>query len=210
MRRAAVGMLALGLSACASAPLMLPEDPLEKAAACTAVRTLELRAGKAQEGPVTFAGFTEILHFAMIHAAEDAVAVDRARLDAVRRRAGERITELEDQNWASLVEPCNQAFPETQKDAPALAADSFEAGMSCYALADFLAGAAAAEFPDEQRSLVGIAERALAAAQPVLRQRARDDEEARRIAEGYAARAFKAGRPTSLIGQCRRRFPARS
>ena len=205
---AAAMALAISVGACASAPLELPEESLERAATCTAVRTLELRAGKAEEGPLSFAGFTEIVHFGMMHASEDAVRVDLERLAAVQRRAEDEVRSLDGENWLSLVEACNAAFPETQKDPAPLLSDAFEAGMTCYAFGDFLARASAANFPHEQRSLAAMAERALAAAQPVLRQRARDEADARRISEGYAARAFNAGRPTSLVGQCQRRFPS--
>jgi hypothetical protein len=210
MKRLVLAGLVLASGACTSAPLQLPDDPLERAAACTAARTLELREGKQGDGPVTFAGATEIIHFAMLYAAEDAVEVDPRRLDAVKARSERAVAELAGQNWASLVEPCNASYPETQKDPASLPGDPFEAGMTCYALGDFLARSVQASFPDEQRALAGMAERALTAAQPALRERARDDNaEAQRIANGYAARAFKAGRPTLLLGQCRRRFPSR-
>ena len=66
---------------------------------------------------------------------------------------------------------------------------------------------AATDHPDAQSRAAAISGQALAAAQPVLRQRARSDAEAERIVAGYAARAFKAGRPAVLLAQCGRRFP---
>ena len=203
---AAALVLAAGLAGCAGAPLDLPDDPVARAATCSAVRTLELRSGRTDERPVSFAGSTEILHFAMIYAAEEAVEADQRRLTAVSARVPDVLRDLDGKNWASLVEPCNAAYPETQRNAAALPGDPFEAGMTCFALTDFLSRSAA-DHPAEQRSLAGLAERALSAAQPELRNRAHDNDEAHRIATGYAARAFKAGRPSSLIAQCRRRFP---
>lgn len=202
-------LLVVGLAGCVSAPLTLAEDPMERAATCGAVRTLELREGKAGGGPVSFQGATEILHFAALHAAEDVVQLRPERIDGVRERAEALLPDLRGQNWPSLVEPCNAAFPETHKNPAPLPGDAFEAGMTCYALGDALGRALPVEFANERRDLSEMADRALAAAQPVLRERARgEDQEAARIASGYAARAIKAGRLTTLAGQCRRRFPA--
>lgn len=206
--RLLIPALLLPLASCVSAPLMLAEDPLERAATCSAVRLLELGAGKAGDEPLSFAGWTEVVHFAALYAAEDAVLFQVERIGQVTERAEALRSELEGQNWESLVEPCNAAVPETQKDASPLPADAFEAGMTCHALGDFLARTGATDHPEESRKLAAIANKALAAAQPVLIDRARGDaSEAERIASGYAARAFRAGRPTSLIAQCRRRFP---
>lgn len=200
--------LALIATGCTDVPLALPDEPLARATVCTAVRSLELRSGRTGEGPISFQGQTEILQIAMVFSAEGAgqVEVDGQKLSAVSNRTPTVIEEIRGQNWATLIEPCNTAFPETQRDAAALPNDAFEGGMTCFALADYLSRAAA-DHPAERAGLIGLAARALSAAQPGLRQRARNDAEAQRIASGYAARAFKAGRPVSLLSQCRRKFP---
>lgn len=202
---ALVGALAAG--ACTQPAGRLPEGLSERATTCTAVRALELSAGKAGAGPVSFDGFTEILHFAMLAAAEDGVQVDLNRLFAVSRRAPEAMAELEAEEWPPLVEPCNAAFPETQQSAEPLPPDPYEAGLTCYGVAEFLARTAT-DYPAERRELAELAGRALGAAQPTLRERASDNAEAQRLAAGYTARGFKSGRPASLLELCRRRFPA--
>jgi hypothetical protein len=208
VRRAALIALAasLGASACTQPAGDLPEDSVERAATCEAVRALELSAGKAQAGPVSFEGFTEILHFAMLAAAEDGVQVDLNRLFTVSQRAPAVMAELDGDEWPALVEPCNTAFAETQRPAEPLPPDLYEAGLTCFGLTEFLARTAT-DYPAERREMAQIADRALQAAQPTLRERASDNVEAQRLAGGYAARGFKAGRPASLLGQCRRRFP---
>lgn len=197
-------VLALGLAGCVRAELALPEDALSRAATCSAVRALELRQGGG--GAASFDGFTEILHFAMIAAAEDDVQVDLRRLMSVSNRAPAIMDEIRDKAWPSLVEPCNAAFPQTQRNPPPLPPDPYEAGMTCFALADFLR-LTGVGYPDDQRWLAALTGPSLAAAQPILRQRASDDAEAQRIVSGYAARTFKAGRPAVTLAQCRRRFP---
>jgi hypothetical protein len=199
--------VALVASGCTRPAGQLPEDRLERAATCAAVRALELSAGRTEEGPVSFEGFTEILHFAMLAAAEDGVQVDLQRLFTVSRRAPAVMAQIEADEWRPLVEPCNAAFAETQRPAQPLPPDPYEAGLTCFGLADFLARTAT-DYPAERRELADLAGRALQAAQPTLRQRASDNGEAQRLAGGYAARGFKSGRPASLLGQCRRRFPA--
>ena len=208
MRRAAAvaALLSLPLAACSERPMELPAEQLTRATACTAVRALELRGGGAEGGALSFAGFTEILHFGMLASVRDGVQVDMGKLVTVSHRAPAMMEELAQQNWRSMVEPCNNAFPETQRPAPPLADDAFEAGMTCFGIADFMARTAA-DYPAEQRRLSALADRALAAAQPVLRQRAADNEEAARLSAGYTARAFQSGTPGSLLDQCARRFP---
>jgi hypothetical protein len=80
--------------------------------------------------------------------------------------------------------------------------------MMCFGLADFLARTAA-DHPREREVAAGLADRALAAATPVLTQRAAANQDALQLSDRYMARAFLAGTPASLIGQCARRFPAR-
>jgi hypothetical protein len=207
-RLAATGAaLVLTLAGCTAPPGQLPEDPLDRATACTAVRALELSAGKADGGPVSFAGFTELLHFGMLAAAEDGVQVHLNRLFAVSQRAPAVMEQLDDAEWRPLVEPCNAAYPETQRPAMPLPGDPYEAGLTCFGLADIISKTAL-DYPAERQDVAGLADRALQAAQPVLRERAKNNADAHRIAAGYTARAFKAGRPASLIDQCRRRFPA--
>lgn len=208
-RTAALLAVPAALSGCAPQTLDLSADPLTRATTCTAVRALELRGGAADERPVSFAGFTEILHFGMLSAAEDGVQVNLRRLISISHQAPAIMEELSDENWQSLVEPCNAAFPETQRPAPPLPNDAHEAGMTCFGIAEFMAQTAA-DYPVEQRGFAALADRALDAARPVLRERARDEQDAARISAGYTARAFRAGTPASLLEQCARRFPAPS
>lgn len=204
---AASALAAGALAGCAPQELALSDDPLTRATTCTAVRALELRGGSGQERPVSFAGFLEILHVGMLSAAEDGVQVDVRRLITVSHQAPVLMEELSEKNWRSLVEPCNAAFPQTQRPAPPLANDPYEAGMTCFGIAEFV-GQTAGAYPDEQRSFAALAERALEAARPELRNRARDEQDAARISAGYTARSFRAGMPASLLQQCARRFPA--
>lgn len=204
MRALLALLLGLGAGACVKSELALPDDPLSQAATCSAVRALELRQGGT--GAPSFDGFTEILHFAMIAAAADDVEVDLRRLVTVTQRAPVVMAEIQDKAWPTLIEPCNGTFPQTQRNPPQLQPDPYEAGMTCFAVADFFSKTAV-DHPDAQGRAAAISRQALAAAQPVLRRRARGDAEAERIVAGYAARAFKAGRPATLLAQCGRRFP---
>lgn len=204
MRLLLVILLGLGASACVKSELALPDDPLSQAATCSAVRALEL--GQGGSGATSFDGFTEILHFAMIAAAADDVQVDLRRLITVTQRAPVVMEEIQDKAWPTLIEPCNGAFPQTQRNPPPLQPDPYEAGMTCFAVADFFAKTATDHQADQNRAAT-ISRQALAAAQPVLQRRARSDGEAERLVAGYASRAFKAGRPAALLEQCHRRFP---
>ena len=59
MRGALLAVAAtLVASGCTRPAGQLPEEPVERAATCTAVRALELSAGKTEAGAVSFEGFT--------------------------------------------------------------------------------------------------------------------------------------------------------
>jgi hypothetical protein len=188
MRRTA--LLALAAAGCAQPSGQLPQDPLERATACTAVRALELSASKAGEGPVSFDGFAEVIHFSMLAAAQDGVQVDPRRLFAISRQAPAVMAQLEEAEWRAMVEPCNAAFPETQRPAPPLPPIPYEAGLTCFGW-PISWRRRPADYPAERGRACGLAGRALQAAQPVLRERARDNEDAQRIAAGYAARGSR-------------------
>ena len=86
---------------------------------------------------------------------------------------------------------------------------SFDAAMTCFGIADFVARTAG-DFPREALAAGELAERALAASSQELTRRARTNDEAQVIAERYRAQAFLAGTPTSLLDQCAQRFPLRA
>jgi hypothetical protein len=145
-------LLALAAAGCTQPSGQLPQDPLERATACTAVRALELSASKAGEGPVSFDGFAEVIHFSMLAAAQDGVQVDPRRLFAISQQAPAVMAQLEEPEWRAMVEPCNAAFPETQRPAPPLPPDPYEAGLTCFGLADFMVKTAA-DYPRSAGSL---------------------------------------------------------
>lgn len=202
-------LLAFAVTACSGAALELPDSPVARASQCSAVKALELQEGQPADAPVSFAGFTQILHFAMITAARAGGTVDLRQLMTISQNAPVAMEELRGRNWQSLAEPCGQAFPETRRLAGELPPDSFESGMICFGLADFLARTAA-DHPRERQTATQLADRALAAATPVLTQRAGTNEDALQLSDRYMARAFLAGTPSSLLDQCARRFPARA
>lgn len=200
---------ALALAGCAGAAVALADDPVMRASQCSAFKALELQDGQAADAPVSFAGFTQILHFAMISAARAGEAVDLRQLMTVSQNAPVVMEELRGRDWRSLAEPCAQSYPETLRRAAELPPDSFQAGMVCFGLADFLARTAT-DHPRERETATALADRALAAATPVLTQRAASNEDALHLSDRFMARAFLAGTPSSVLDQCARRFPARA
>lgn len=209
MNGLAAAALAVALAGCAGAVIEMPEEAAAQASRCSAVRALALGEGRADDAPVSFADFGEILHPAMITAARAETGVDLRQLMTISQDAPVAMEELRSRNWRSLVEPCAAAFPEAQRRAGELPPDSFESGMICFGLADFLARTAT-DYPREREAAAGLADRALAAATPVLTQRSGNDEDALQISDRYMARAFLAGTPASVLDQCARRFPMRS
>lgn len=204
--RAAAGLLLL--AGCAGTALTLPDEPAARASQCSAAAALQLRESQADDAPVSFADFTRILHPAMITAAKAQGSVDLRQLMTISQDAPITMQELKDRNWRSLAAPCAEAFPEALRPAGELPPDSFESGMMCFGLADFMARTVA-DYPRERETAAALADRALAAATPVLQQRARANQDALQISDRYMARAFLAGTPASLLDQCARRFPAR-
>jgi hypothetical protein len=203
VRRGWLAALAVA-GGCAPEPPALPKEPVARAATCTAVRSLELRTGPSAQ--LSFAGFTEILHFAMIESARGRDAADLSLIAAISRAAPTRLQELEGQDWRGLVEPCNTSYPETQRAAAMPASSALEAGLTCFGIADFFARTAA-DHPQQAREAALLADRALAAATPALREQAAAGREPATLAALHQARAFVAGRPETLLAACRDRFP---
>lgn len=209
MRRAAAAALALlAAGGCTGAAVALAEDPAARASQCSAAKALELQEGQPDSAPVSFAGFAQIMHYAMISAARTGPSVDLRQLMTISQDAPIAMQELRGRNWRSLLAPCAEAFPEAGRAAGELPPDSFEAGMMCFGLADFLARTAS-DYPRERQTAAALADRALAAATPVLTQRARTTD-ALQLSDRYMARAFLAGTPRSLLAQCTQRFPPRA
>lgn len=170
---------------------------------------LRLQQSDSPTPPASFDAFLKILHYAMIAGARGQERVDLRALDDVSRRASVALQEMREQDWQARLPDCASAFPETQRPAGRLPEAPFDAAMTCFGLADFLARTAG-DFPRESIAAGELAERALAASARELTRRARTNEEADRLADRYRVQAFLAGTPASLLDQCAQRFPVRA
>lgn len=209
MIRVWLGLAGLALAGC-QAPA--PEWPAEldaQAGLCSAVHVLRLRQQDSATPPGSFDAFLQILHYAMIAGARGRESVELRALDEVSRRSGIALVELREQDWQARLADCAAAFPETRRPAGRLPDAPFEAGMTCFGLADFVARTAA-DFPPESIAASDLAQRALAAAAPELTRRATTNEQAEHLGGRYRVQAFLAGRPSSLLDQCAQRFPVRA
>jgi hypothetical protein len=209
LTRAWLGLAGLALAGCQPPAPEWPAEIQAQAGLCSAVHVLRLRERDSQTPPGSFDGFLQILHYGMIASARGRERIELHTLDDVSRRAGVTLVELRDHDWQARVPDCASAFPEARRQAGRLPETPFEAGMICFALADFVARTSA-DFPREAIAASDLAERALAAAAPELARRARTNAEAEQLGERYRVRAFLAGTPSSLLDQCAQRFPVRA
>ena len=209
MSRAWLGLLALVLYGCQRPAPEWPGDLTAQAGLCSAVQVLRLQQRDSPTPPASFDGFLRILHIAMIAGARQGGRVDLRTLDDVSRRASVALQELREQDWEARVPDCAAAFPEARRNAGTLPQAPFDAGMTCFGLADFIARTAS-DFPAESLAAAELAERALAASAPELTRQARTNQQAEQLADRYRVQAFLAGTPSSVLDQCAQRFPIRS
>jgi hypothetical protein len=134
---ALVAAMAAMVVSCGPKTLVLPADPLDRAATCGVVTAAAARkaAGLAK---LPIADQMRIMHFAILTGAQDkGFARDRAAKVLARMREIE--SGIGSGKWENLVAPCADAFPQTQAGRGiSLPSDPLDAQLACYMLADFV------------------------------------------------------------------------
>jgi hypothetical protein len=207
---AALAAAALLLGGCGGPKaLVLPEDPIDRAATCAVVAAAEARLASSDvKASLPLAAQGKIVHYALLAASRDG-QFDAATANAVNGRMKALQGQVTAGKWQALVQPCAEAFPATANAAPDLPKSPLDAQLSCEELAEFMSSAfegqaSSAHELAQYRNLRRTLNDRLA---PSLKARVGQRLEAQQ-AEGRKAlaRAAGLGAPTAVLDACLKRF----
>jgi len=211
MPRLFPALLCVGLvCGCGPKALTLPEDPVDRAATCGVVATIQARAAtKDIKAPLAFEAQEHVLHYALL-AGSEGESFSSEIASSVLGRMPELQEEISEGRWQELVPACATAFPQTQVTQVKLPAGKTDAQLQCDELGDYLARALQSQDAHyaERLNQYGEVKRNLnATLGPGLRARAGSDlgaqQEERRKALASAA---KLGSPSAVMKQCVERY----
>ncbi|MGI8705687.1 MAG: hypothetical protein ACR2JJ_07820 [Sphingomicrobium sp.] len=196
------------LASCGPKTLVLPEEPVDRAATCGSVTAASARAATGVGAPLSLEAITRVLHYPLLAgSAGESFSSDTAA--AVQARMSELQDSVGDANWQDLVPACNAAFPAAAVDQVTLPKDRFVAQLGCDELGDFLRSSLEAKEEylkelGEYRKLGNDLETTLAAG---LRSRAGSETSAHQEERRKAlATMAKAGPPVPVMRACLDRF----
>lgn len=202
--------LAVLAAGCGPRTLDLPADPVDRAATCAVVATIEARAATPDiKAPLAFEAQEHVLHYALIAGAEEE-SFSTERSNAVLKRMPELQEAISEGKWQELVSPCRQAFPQAQVSDVKLPGNSVDARLQCDELGDFLSRALKSQEPDHAARLndyEALARNINNSLGPGLRARAGSSLQAQREERRKAlAKAARLGSPSAVMKQCVERY----
>lgn len=203
-----LGIPVLLMGSACSKPLVLSDDPIERAATCGVVTAAQARQAQADfRAPLSIEAQGKILHHALAVGAETPeFSQDKAA--AVVKQMSERADAITDSSWEKLVEPCAAAFP-VPTSTPKLPDDPLTTALGCDALGRFMRAALASDGRYEA-VLAGYnrLETSLdSKVAPLLARRGLSSPEATQVEKRKALSTFaKLGRPDQVMDACLVRF----
>lgn len=211
MPRTFPALLLIGLlCGCGPKSLTLPEDPVDRAATCGVVATIEGRAAtKDIKAPLPFETQEHILHYSLLAGAQgQSFAAETSA--AVLKRMPALQEQISEGKWQELVPACREAFPEAQLSEVKLPANRTDAQLQCDELGDFISRALQsqdAHYAERLNDYRDVKRKINETLGPGLRARAGGDlgaqQEERRKA---LAKAAKLGSPSAVMKQCVERY----
>lgn len=205
--RSIIAACACLAASCGPKTLVLPEEPLERAATCGAVTAASARAATAVEAPLPLESIGRVLHYPML-AGSTGESFSSDTAEAVQTRMSELQDSIVEGKWQDLVPACKAAFPAAAIEQVTLPSDRFVAQLGCDELADFLRSSLEAKEEylkelGEYRQLRRKLENTLAAG---LSSRAGSDTAAQQERRKALATMAKAGPPVAVMRACLARF----
>ena len=202
--------LAALLAACGPRTLSLPADPVDRAATCGVVATIEARAATPDiKAPLAFEAQEHVLHYALLAGAEEE-SFSTERSNAVLKRMPELQAAVVEGKWQELVPACREAFPLAQVSEVKLPGSSVDARLQCDELGDFLSRALKSQGADHAARLndyEALARNINRTLGPGLRARAGSDLQAQREERRKAlTKAARLGSPSAVMRQCVERY----
>jgi hypothetical protein len=202
---------ALLLAACSGdKPLVLPTDPVDRAATCGVVAAAQARIATADiKAPLALEAQGRILHYAMIAAAQGE-RFDAEIASNVSKRMSQLEADLTGRKWQQLIPACRAAFPAAERTDIALPTGRTDALLQCDEVAGFLLDALARQNADHPNQLADYRQlkqkldgeivaglRARAGTSPAAQQKEK---------RNALAAATRLGSPVPLLDRCTKRF----
>ena len=202
--------LAALLAGCGPRALSLPADPVDRAATCGVVATIEARAATRDiKAPLALEAQEHVLHYALLAGAEEE-SFSTERSNAVLKRMPELQEAIIAAKWQELVPACREAFPQAQVSDVKLPGSSVDARLQCDELGGFLSRALKSQGPhhaarlNDYEALARNINRTLG---PGLRARVGSDLKAQREERRKAlTKAARLGSPSAVMKQCVERY----
>lgn len=196
------------LASCGPKTLVLPEEPVERAATCGAVAAAEARSATDVDSPLSLEAIGRVVHYPMLAAsAGESFSTDAAT--QVQKRMAELQDSIGEGKWQELIPACKAAFPAAAVDSVKLPADRFDAQLGCDELGDFLRSSL--ETQEDYINELGEYRQLSNKLDPILatgmRSRAGADSAAQQEVRRKALAAMaKVGPPVAVMRQCVARF----
>lgn len=196
------------LASCGPQALVLPEDPVDRAATCGSVTAASARTATAVAAPLSLEAIGKVLHYPMMAgSAGEGFSSDLAT--SVQTRMSELQDSIGEGKWQDLIPACHAAFPAAAIKKVTLPTDRFAAQLGCDELGDFLLSSLEEQEEyvnelGEYRQLRNKLEMPVSAG---LRSRAGADPGARQEERRKAlATMANAGPPVAVMKACLARF----
>ena len=208
MRELTLLACALLLSSCGPKTLVLPDDPIDRAATCGVVAANSARLATADiKAPLSFEAIGQVLHYPLL-AGSTGKAFSSEAATAVQTRMTALQDKIAEGKWQQLVPACQAAFPAAHSKEVTLPADRFDARLGCYALDDFVSSSLqVGKYENERADLRDLKTKLDAALGTDMRSRVGSDPRSQQEARSKAlAKIAKAGSPVAVLKECKARF----
>jgi len=201
-------LLTFMLAGCGPKALMLPEDPVQRAATCGVVAAAGARQGTNIEAKLSFEAQSRILHYALLEGATGE-RFDSARAARVANAMPALTDEVTDGKWQGLQGSCDQAYPATKQQAVELPQDRLTAQLGCDGLADFVTTAlreGEASYIDRIRALDNLQRKLDGDAGTLLQARGISPQRGVELRTEAMAKLVKLGPPDKVLDRCVAQF----
>lgn len=208
MRKLALLACALLLSSCGPKALVLPDDPIDRAATCGVVAANSARLATADvKAPLSFEAIGQVLHYPLL-AGSNGTTFSSEAATAVQTRMTALQDSIAEGKWQQLVPACRAAFPAAYAKDVSLPADRFEARLGCYALDDFVSSSLqVGKYENDRADLRDLKAKLDAALGADMQSRVGSDPRSQQEARSKAlAKIAKSGSPAAVLNECKARF----
>jgi len=207
---AAAIVATLLLAGCGEKKLVLPTDPVDRAATCAVVAAATARTAVTDvQAPLPLAAQGKIFHYALL-AASTGETFEAETANRINKRMRELQESITGGKWKDLAPACDAAFPIAGKTEVVLPEGRLDAQLACEELAEFASVALEGEeihFGNELAAYRRMRSDLNDALGPGLRARAGADLEAQtRERKRALAAAAKLGSPMAVLDTCVERF----